>query len=129
MDIKGKIETKKFKTIEDIDCGKCFHFLDSETLYMRISDYGFVDMYCGELYESLDYECKPVEPIDTELRIIEKKNPSKSEFHSIEKMNSLYSILILETIRYALDLDIDDLVIVKLTENGEIVIRTEKEKE
>lgn len=126
MYINGDVKIKGYTRVEDIDSGECFTFLDDDELYMKTDDCAAIIRMCDGAVCDYD-EDRPVEPIDTELKIIDKKK-TKSEFHSIEKMNSLYSIPIPETIRFALDLDIDDLVMVKLTENGEIVIRTEKEK-
>lgn len=126
MYINGEIKINGYTTVTDIDEGECFHYADDDTIYMKTDDCESIVRMCdGSI--CISEEDRPVEEIETELKVVEKEKRTKEDFKSIEKINSLFSVPIPETIRYALNLNIDDLVIVKLNEDGNIIITTEKE--
>lgn len=57
-----------FTRVSDINCGECFQFLDSETLYMRADDC-YISVEDGDVFENI-YCDRPVKWVRTELKIL-----------------------------------------------------------
>ena len=71
MEIKGKIIVKGFLTVDDLEVGETFAFLNSEHLYLKIDDYArVIDLTNAVVYELDEFDdCRPVRRIKTTLFI------------------------------------------------------------
>lgn len=79
MYINGKIDVKKFKTVENVDSGECFVVVGGDgTIYMKTDSYGSViEVSSGELHADFNFELPAIE-IQTELKIIDAEKQSGS---------------------------------------------------
>jgi hypothetical protein len=75
MEIKGKIIVKDFLTVDDLEVGETFAFLNSDILYLKIDDYArVIDLANAVVYELDEFDdCRPVRRIKATLFIEDKE--------------------------------------------------------
>lgn len=76
MKIKGKINAVNFLTVEDLEVGETFAFLNSEHLYLKIDDYArVIDLTNAVVYELDEFDdCRPIRRIKTTLFIEDEED-------------------------------------------------------